>query len=349
MLIVRAPMRISLAGGGTDLAAYYMDRGGRVLSAAINKHFYAMVEVGGQTDVQITSSDYGTFYQHRSDEPLFCEGDLSLPKAVLQHFGIARGARVFLASEVPPGTGLGSSSAVAVALVKALATLLRQPLTPAQVAAIACYIEIEKLGMPIGLQDQYASAFGGINTFEFSASGVAVRPLTLSPETVTELESRLLLFFTQSSRNSSTILRSQRDDTARRASQVMDALDGLKELAAESAKLLQAGRVDEFGRLLDTSWILKKRLSAGVTNADVDRYYAAARANGAVGGKLTGAGGGGFLMVLSEQGAQRRLTQALEELGLYRMDFRFEASGAQVLMNSGLEISDDMMAISSAA
>src|SRR5579863_8661958 len=163
MLIARAPVRISLAGGGTDLAAYYERYGGLVISAAVAKYFYAIIEVTGHQGLQISSSDYHAFFRNPPGHALAFDGDLSLPRAILHRFDIHSGVEIFLASEIPPGTGLGSSSTVTCTLVKALSTLLGYSLSKQEVAEEACAIEIEKLGMPIGRQDQYAAAFGGIH------------------------------------------------------------------------------------------------------------------------------------------------------------------------------------------
>src|SRR5579864_206993 len=161
MLIARAPMRISFGGGGTDLEAYYARYGGIVISTTINKYFYAILTKGETNDLQIISADYRSLFRHSPYHDLFWDGDLALPRAVLHHFGIRQGLNLFLASEVPPGTGLGSSSAAAVTLIRALSMLLEQPMTKQQIAETASFIEITKMGMPIGMQDQYASAFGG--------------------------------------------------------------------------------------------------------------------------------------------------------------------------------------------
>src|SRR5512135_2934084 len=184
MLITRAPVRISFAGGGTDLPAYYQKHGGAVVSTTIDKYFYVFLNVSGDDKMQITSSDYRTFYRHDTDTPLLFDGDLSLPRAILNHFGLARGISIFLASEVPPGTGLGSSSTVAVAISKALSSLCEQELSKAELAELAAHIEIVRLGMPIGKQDQYAASFGGINCFSFTNDGVTVTPLPMTRETV---------------------------------------------------------------------------------------------------------------------------------------------------------------------
>src|SRR2546430_4031800 len=174
MLLARAPMRISLAGGGTDLEAYYGSYGGLVISPAINKYFYAILSTDDSDDLQVISADYRSLFRHSSYNDLFWNGDLALPKAVLHQFGIRRGMNLFVASEVPPGTGLGSSSAAAVTMVRAISTLIEQPMTKHQVAELASYIEITKMGMPIGKQDQYAAAFGGLNKIMFTSDGVTV-------------------------------------------------------------------------------------------------------------------------------------------------------------------------------
>ncbi|MBI2940134.1 MAG: GHMP kinase, partial [Chloroflexi bacterium] len=180
MLIARAPVRLSFAGGGTDIPPYFRKYGGMVVSTTIDKYFYVFLGLNGQGSIQISSSDYRTIYRHRRGESLLTDGALNLPRAVLHEFGIDRGLSLFLASEVPPGTGLGSSSAVAVALIKSLSTLCERPRTKQEVAELACQIEIERLHQPVGYQDQFASAFGGFNVIEFSANETTVCPLAIA-------------------------------------------------------------------------------------------------------------------------------------------------------------------------
>src|ERR1700694_2215050 len=182
MLIARAPMRVSFGGGGTDHEAYFAKYGGLVISTAIDKYFYAIITTDESDDLQVISADYRSLFRHSPYSDLFWNGDLALPKAVLHHLGIRRGINLFVASEVPPGTGLGSSSAATVTLVQATSTLLEQPMTKQQIAELASYIEITKMGMPIGKQDQYASSFGGLNKFIFTSEGVTVEPLKVDSE-----------------------------------------------------------------------------------------------------------------------------------------------------------------------
>jgi D-glycero-alpha-D-manno-heptose-7-phosphate kinase len=265
MLIARAPVRISLAGGGTDLPAYYSRYGGAVISTTIDKYFYVFVNVNAAESIQITSSDYRTFYRHDSNEPLLFDGDLSLPRAILNHFGLTRGISLFLASEVPPGTGLGSSSTVAVAIIKAVATARGLMLSKQQVAELACQIEIEKLTMPIGKQDQYAAAFGDLNFYEFTAGGVYVKPVRISPETRTALEKNLLLFFTGATREASSILSAQKESSEKNDAQVIAALHVVKEMAFETKACLEHGDVALIGKLLDLNWENKKKFAGSVS------------------------------------------------------------------------------------
>jgi D-glycero-alpha-D-manno-heptose-7-phosphate kinase len=338
MLLARAPVRISLAGGGTDLPAYYDRCGGCVVNATIDKYFYTFLTVNQDEDIQITSSDYRTFYRHDGQGPPLWDGALSLPRAILNHFGISKGVSMFLASEIPPGTGLGSSSTVAVSVIKAVAVACGLHLSRQDIAELACYIEIGKLGMPIGKQDQYAAAFGGLNFITFSSDGVQVEPLRVAPQARRTLEQRLLLFYTGAARNSATILGEQEKASATRDPSVTSALDTVKEMAYEVRDCLERGQIHCLGEFLHRNWEQKKRFASGVTNPVIDECYEAARAAGAVGGKITGAGGGGFLMLYCEPSHQPMVTDALEARGLKRMDFHFERGGARVLLNAALQL-----------
>jgi D-glycero-alpha-D-manno-heptose-7-phosphate kinase len=333
MLIARAPMRISFAGGGTDLEAYYACHGGLVVSTTINKYFYAIITPDAADELQLISADYRSLFRHTPYQDLYWDGDLALPKAILHEFGICHGLNLFLASEVPPGTGLGSSSAAAVALVRALSTLVEQPMTKQHVAELASAIEIGKMGMPIGKQDQYASAFGGLNAITFTSQGVNVDPVRIAPQVRQTLERRLLLFFTGSSRASTSILTQQRQSTQDQDPVVMQSLHHIKRMAAEVRTCLERGDLDEFALLLDHAWQEKRRLAPGLSTSFIDDCYHVALDHGALAGKITGAGGGGFLLLYSPEEAQDAVTSALEERGLKRMNFRFTQEGASVLLN----------------
>jgi len=334
VLIARAPVRISFAGGGTDFPTYYREHGGLVVSSTIDKYFYVFANLNVDESAQITSSDYRTFFRQRRGQPVLWEGDLTMPRAFLHHFGIDFGLSLFLASEIPPGTGLGSSSTVSVALAKALATLCGLHLNNGELAELASHIEIEKLGMPIGRQDHYAAAFGGLNVIHFSAGGIRVEPLNLRPAVERSLERRILLFFTGASRSASAILSEQQAATERHDPDVLSALHEIKAMASAMVDVLRSGDLAEFGAILHESFQAKKRLATGISNAKIDEWYELARTSGAVGGKIAGAGGGGFLMLYCEEAHQERVTTALEASGLVRMDFHFERGGAVVLMDA---------------
>lgn len=333
MLIARAPVRISFGGGGTDLEPYYAVHGGFVVSASINKYFYTMLSAADTDHLQIISSDFQSFYRTSVAGPVAVDGELLLPKAVLNHFGLKRGFNVFLASEIPPGTGLGSSGAVAVTMIKALSTLLEQPLSKHDIAELAAHIEINDLGLPVGKQDQYASAYGGVVAMTFTKEGVTIEPLDLARDTLRQLESDLMLFFTGSARASSEILTEQKENSAKDP-RVIEALHATKAIAYEVRACLERGDLRRFGELLDASWQQKKRFASNVTNSFIDECYDLALRHGASGGKITGAGGGGFLMLYCPQPYQEALTATLEAKGLKKMEFSFDYHGAQVILNT---------------
>lgn len=336
MLIARAPVRISFAGGGTDLESYYGQHGGLVVSTAIDKYFYTFVTVDKRDTIQIMSSDYHTFHRQEAVQDMVWDGDLALPRAVLNHFNIHEGLSMFLASQVPPGTGLGSSSTVTVSIIKAIGSLLGLGLSKQEIAELACFIEIDKLRMPIGKQDQFAAAFGGINAITFAGHGISVERLTLRSETLEALEREILLFYTGVARESARVLTKQ-DYAVRSADPiVIQALHAIKAMAADTRRCLERGDLGEFGNILHDSWQHKKRLASGISNAYIDECYETARSHGAIGGKITGAGGGGFLMLYCGRNRGPQVTDALEHLGLKRMDFTIDFDGARILVNNAI-------------
>ena len=331
MIIARAPARISFGGGGTDLAAYYERFGGLVVSVAIA--CYCTVEVRPTADgsIRLLSESVGVLQQWRRGVRPLVEGRHKLGAAVIERFfdnGLTRtGADVVIRSDVPHGSGLGSSSTVTVALVTALSAFTEQSLSRAEIAEIACDVEIQRLGMPIGRQDQYASAFGGLNIIEFERSGTRVTPLKLPGSTLQKLESRLLLFSTGRTRQAADILGQQRRDTGKKR-QVQQGLHSLKDLARQMIDVLQLGDLDAFGRLLDSCWQEKRGLSTQISSTEIDSWYQEARNAGALGGKISGAGGGGFLMFYCPPGASTRVRSALASMGLKELRFNFDDAGA---------------------
>jgi D-glycero-alpha-D-manno-heptose-7-phosphate kinase len=333
MLIVRSPVRISFGGGGTDLPSYYEQFGGAVLSAAINKHFYTVLEKRGDGKIQIISADLRRVETWQDIERMEVRGNtLEIPLAVLKEFGRNVSVNLFLASEIPPGTGLGSSASVCVNLTKMLATYNHVSVSKYELAERAFHIARNVLGRPVGKQDEYASAFGGLNYISFSRDGSThVEPLNLEPDLVHELHSSLLLFFTGASHHSWTILEEQEESTRRTESGTVEYLHKIRELAETMKAALLAGELTEFGRFLHEGWEIKKRLSSKISNLRINEMYESALRNGALGGKITGAGGGGFLLLLCRQEHQADVRKALEALGAREMGFDFDFQGAQVV------------------
>ncbi|MBV9689804.1 MAG: GHMP kinase [Ktedonobacteraceae bacterium] len=339
MLIVRAPFRISFGGGGTDLAAYYTRFGGFVVSAAITRYCYVIADQPTDGGIHINSADYRLWETYPRGMLPTMQEPLALPKAAIAWFAkyglLEKGVNLFLSSEVPPGTGLGSSSAMAVALVQALSFYLARPIEPLGVAELACWLEIEQLGMPIGKQDQYASACGGLNAIHFTDGGVRVIPLDLSANVVTALSSRLLLFSTGQTRNSAAILCQQRADTQSDPATVAS-LHRIKALAEQMREALLAGHLDHFGQLLDLAWCEKRNLSEHISTTVIDCWYKAARQAGALGGKITGAGGGGFLLLYCPLPRQEAVRATMAHMGLREMTFDLDFMGTQAWRPQGI-------------
>jgi D-glycero-alpha-D-manno-heptose-7-phosphate kinase len=338
MLIVRSPVRISFGGGATDLAAYYERFGGMVVSATINKYIYGIVSKNFDTTFQIISADYRTILSVPVDGPPCANGsmELRLCQVLYEHFNVHMPINVFIASEVPPGTGLGSSSTLAITLCNIFGTLTGGRIDRMQLAETAYEIETQRMEAPIGKQDQYAAAFGGLNCFEFSREGVRVTPLRMETSTIRALERRLMLFYTGATRQARAILQEQRARSEQSAGRTVEALHRIKALGWEMKAALEDGRLDDFGALLDESWQHKKRLASGVSNQFIDEAYATARRNGALGGKITGAGGGGFLMLSCPEDRQADVRTALEGMGLQQMRCAFEFEGTRVLLHTHL-------------
>ena len=356
MLIARAPVRISFAGGGTDVPAYYQQYGGMVINTTIDKYFYVIVNQIGRGATQIISADYKTLFsvmhpnfqgRRRSDRltqnfaqfdaniKLDLSGDLILPKVILDHYGLAQGQSIFLASEIPPGTGLGSSSAAAVCLIKAFSTYRGQEMNKHENAELACYIEIEKLCMPIGKQDQYAAAYGGLNQIEFAQDGsVTVTPVKLSRTMAEGLEDWLMLFYTGVSRHSTSILQKQKASMEEEDEKVLHNLHYMKKLAVSMKTCMESGDMPTLGAILDEGWQRKKQLASNISNDSINELYQAAKDAGAIGGKITGAGGGGFLLVCCPPEKRPAVVEAMARRNLKEMYFKLENRGAHVVLDN---------------
>jgi D-glycero-alpha-D-manno-heptose-7-phosphate kinase len=338
MLIGRSPVRISFGGGGTDLPSYYEQFGGAVLSTAINKYFYTILGNRGDGRIQVISSDLRLFGNWSDLTALPALPDkssgLEIPLAVLKDLGADLAADLFLASEIPPGTGLGSSASVCVNLLKVLTTHLRCPLSKYDLAERAFNITRFGLKRHVGKQDEYAAAFGGLNYIRFSRDGATqVEPLQLDPGVLSALQSNLMLFFTGAAHHSWDILADQEKSTRMPDGPAVEALHQVKEAAALMKEALLCGDLEHFGHLLDDAWQAKKRISQRISSPRIDQLYGIAREYGALGGKITGAGGGGFLLLYSEPSFQAAVRSALQGEGVQEMAFAFDAQGAQVIVN----------------
>jgi D-glycero-alpha-D-manno-heptose-7-phosphate kinase len=322
MIITQTPLRISFAGGGTDLAAYYAEREGFVVSTAIDKFVYVIVKERFDDEIYLN-------YMKKEIRSEVAEIEHELIREAMRMTGVDAGVEVTLLSDIPSdGAGLGSSSSFTVGLLNAFHMYRGEQVPAEQLAREACQIEIDLLDKPIGKQDQYIAAYGGLRSFRFRCDGaVDVARLALGAKQLRELEAKLHLFFTGRTRKAEVILREQKEKTGDRSAE----LDGIKELATAVAPALEGGDYDRLGEILHRNWELKRQLAAGISDPALDAMYELARAHGALGGKICGAGGGGFLLVYCPIERQERLEKGMRE---YRvMPFRLEPDGSKVIFN----------------
>jgi len=323
----RAPLRLSFCGGGTDVSPYPEERGGVVLSSTIDKYAYASVQPRRDARFGIHSLDYDVVARYPHARSIALDGNLDLIKAVVRAFKPKKGADLFVHSDAPPGSGLGSSSTMVVAVVAALRAWLGRALTGYEVAELAYRIERVDLAIAGGRQDQYAATFGGFNFIEFHADTTVVNPLRIEPDVVRELEYRMLLAYLKQTRSSAKIIERQRASYEAKEKSVVDALDALKALTHEMKRLLLQGRIDAFGEALHEAWLSKKRLDKGISTDPVDALYDGARKAGAIGGKMPGAGGGGYFVFLCRANTRHKVAQALESGGAQIVPFAFTHEG----------------------
>ena len=325
MIITRSPLRITLGGGGTDVPSYYREHGGFVIAAAIDKYIYVNV---------MRPFVEGIYLKYSKLEHVDAVDEVRHPiirEAIRMLEFKTPQLEITTLADIPAGTGLGSSGSFTTALLRALYTHRRRLLHPNDLARLACEIEINRLGEPIGKQDQYIAAYGGITCFTFHPDeGVEAAPLSISVNTMFELEDNLLLFFTGFSRSAGSILQDQDSRTRSADADMIQNLHYVKELGLRSKEMLEAGHTDEFGALMHEHWEHKKRRSGGMSNPQIDEWYELGRANGAIGGKLVGAGGGGFLLFYAED--RKRLRAAMAGVGLEEVRFGFDFEGTKVLL-----------------
>lgn len=325
MIITRSPLRITLGGGGTDLPSYYCNYGGFLIAAAINKYVYVTVS---RPFIQ------GIFLKYNHLESVTSVEEVQHPiirEAIRMLDFKTPQIEITTLADIPAGTGLGSSGSFTTALLKALYAHRRRLLLPEELAKLACDIELNKLHEPIGKQDQYIAAYGGITCFEFNPDGtVEAYPLSIKIDTLYDLEDNMLLFFTGFSRSAGAILRDQDSRSKNNDGEMLQNMHYTKELGLRSKQALECGNTVEFGELLHEHWLHKRKRSNCMSNPQIDEWYDLAMHNGALGGKLVGAGGGGFLLFYARD--RNQLRKAMQVAGLEEVRFKYDFEGTKVLI-----------------
>jgi D-glycero-alpha-D-manno-heptose-7-phosphate kinase len=327
MIIARSPLRVSLGGGGTDLPSYYREHEGFLIAGAIDKYVYVTVMRPFTEGIYLKYSQLEHVSRVEDVHHRIIREALALQQLKTPQIEITTLA------DIPAGTGLGSSGSFTTAMLKALYAHRRRHIHPQELAELACHIEIDRLGEPIGKQDQYIAAFGGLTCFTFHKdNSVTAEPLKASMATLHDLEDNLLLFFTGFSRSASGILKDQHVKSQQNDTDMLANLHYVKDLGYRSKTALEAGDTHQFGQLMDEHWAHKKKRSGGMSNAQIDDWYSTAMANGAVGGKLVGAGGGGFLMFYASDRVQLRA--AMAHAGLEEVRFKFDFEGTKTVLSA---------------
>ena len=326
MIIARSPLRVSLGGGGTDLPSYYREHEGFLLAAAIDKYVFVTV---------MRPFTRGIFLKYSNLEHVEQIPEIKHPiiREVLTMEGLeVPQVEITTLADIPSGTGLGSSGSFTTALIKAVYAHRRKLILPQDLAELACHVEIDRLQEPIGKQDQYIAAYGGLTCFTFHKDNrVTAKPLRISQETLYDLEDHLLLFFTGFSRSAGGILKDQKVRTQKNDNEMLKNLHYVKELGLRSQEALEKGDGEGFGKIMHEHWEHKKKRSGGMSNPKIDEWYELGMKNGAVGGKLVGAGGGGFLMFYA--GDRQKLRHAMARAGLEEVRFRFDFEGTKIVLN----------------
>lgn len=327
----KAPLRISFAGGGTDVPPFPEREGGCVLNATIDNFAWGSLKPREDDEIHIESADVGVSLSYTVNSEMAFDGQLDLVKAAIVRLGAknSHGFDIFLHSDAPPGSGLGSSSALMVGLVGLVKEFRNLPLTEYEIAHLAYVIERQDLGIKGGLQDQYAASFGGFNFIEFEKDRVIVNPLRISPEVVNELEHNLLLCYTGTTRRSDHIIEDQIRRYEQNEGKTLRALRQQKQLALDMKNVLLQHRLNDFGDLLHTAWESKKEMSPRISNSGIDEMYEEARKHGAVGGKMTGAGGGGYMLFYCLFEKKHKVATALRKMGAVPTEFAFDNQGLQ--------------------
>ncbi len=321
----RAPLRIGLAGGGTDVDPYASKKGGAVFNTTINRYAYCTITPTDDHSMSVHSTDYGKYQAPLDGGPLPLDGNMDLIKAVTNYFEVTDGFKLFLQSEAPPGSGLGGSSTVIVSIIAAMCEWQNIKLTSSEMAKLAYTLEREDIGLKGGKQDQYAAVFGGFNFMQFGVDKVNVNRVRIDNDTINELQYCSLLCYLGNTRESADIIESQVSKFNK--GQNEEALDKTKELATEMYVAMERGDIHRAGEILDEGWVYKKQFSSKVSNPLIDSMYDVAKNAGAIGGKVSGAGGGGFMYFICEYNRKYNVAQELGKMGAKVTDFMFEPQG----------------------
>lgn len=330
MILGVSPLRISFAGGGTDMPEYYEKYGGNVVTTCIDKFTYVIINPRHDNLFQAFSSDFQTHHPTTSYGTLKPKNGTEIAVAVVKYLDYKKGANFLIASDVSPGSGLGASSSLTVNFIKTILTLQGKNRTNEKIAETAFYIDRHILRHPIGKQDEYVAAFGGFNFIKFEKDKTSVHPIIMKKNTLSELEQNLLLFFA-GGRGKSRVLSTQIKRIEQSIQSTMDSMHYVKQLAQEMHRSLVKSDLTSVGTLLHKGWLAKKNFAPGVSNDFIDKVYEAALKQGAMGGKLTGAGGGGHMLLYCEASKQKLLIKKLESLGLRQVQFHFHQEGPKVL------------------
>jgi len=331
MFVGMTPVRISFSGGGTDMPEYYEKYGGNVISTNINKFTYVVINLKSDNSFQAFSSDFETHHKKTNYEYLQPKHGTEIAISVVKYFKYKMGGDYLICSDVPPGSGLGASSALTVNCINTTAFLMKKKLSKQKIAETAFQIERNVLKHPIGKQDDYIAAFGGFNYIKFKKNKITVTPLKIKKATLQELEQNLLLFFVGDTRKNSAVLSKQLKNTEKGNKDTIESLHKAKNLVDEFHEKLKNGDLISIGELLHKGWIAKKRFAKGVTNEKIDRIYNSALKYGATGGKLTGAGAGGHLLLYCQKSKQKSVLKRMKTLGLTSIPFNFHSSGPKIL------------------
>ena len=331
MFLGMCPVRISFSGGGTDMPEYYNEFGGNVVTSTINHFTYVILNLRNDDLIQAFSSDFQIHNTSAILENLELKPGTEIPIAVLKHLNFKTGATVMVCSDVPPSSGLGGSSSLTVNFVKTLSTLQKLKWNSEKIAETSFHIERNVLQHPIGKQDDYIASFGGFNFIRFTNERVYVEPIKINKSTFDELQENLLLFFIGDTRKNADILSNQLDNIKQRRKETIESLNYVKGLAEEMNSSLKQSDITLFGELLHKGWLAKKKFTKDVSNENINKIYDVALENGASGGKLTGAGGGGHMLFYCEKSKHDGFIQKMEDIGLKHIRFKFNNDGPKVL------------------